>query len=288
MISNDIRIRYLETTGRCNLNCPLCVDRFRNYDMKQEDFLAIINNNKSILKDNWIWMDFNGEPFLDPLIFDRVRDLKKIGAFVAISTNGLLLSAENVEKIIGSGLDYIVVSVSTLDPQLYFKMRGEERLEEVISNIIQLKKVRDKMGSKMGMQAVAIDVGQDEFGEFKNYFHNLGLDVALHQFTNRGGDSRARYHVEHHVNIKRGVCMGPCRNGLQRNLAVFCNCDVVFCCRDFRGVNVLGNLRDYNYSMRDLVAKSRLGEIISNQELGQYEGLCLDCNEWIYFQENSI
>lgn len=283
MSDDQINIRYLETTGRCNLNCPVCVERYRNFDMRQEEFLAIVDRNRDIMKGNWIWMDFNGEPLLDPLFYDRAKYLKGIGAEVMISTNGMLLSRENTVKLLQTELDYIVISVTTLNPELYHQIRGVDRLPQVLKNVKLLKETADEMNSKTEIQAVAIDTGKENLEQFIDYFHSMGLHAAVHQFTNRAHCSRKVYQTEHHELAQRGACQGR-----KQNLVILCNCDVVSCCCDFAGINVLGNLRDFDYSMKDLIENSDIDTFFEDQDRQIFRGACAVCDDWIYFQRNAI
>ena len=282
MTGEPIYIRYIETTGRCNLNCPVCVERYRNYDMKQEDFLEIVNRNASLFLDRCVWLDFNGEPLLDPLFFERVKLLKQKGAIVQISTNGILLNHDNIIKIVESGVDYLVISVITLDPLNYKQIRGVDMLREIIENVKKLKLYVDKAGSSMEIQAVAIDTGTEDLTSFIDYFHSIGIHAGVHQFTNRAHCSRKTYKTTHQKLEKRGACQGR-----KQNLVVLCNCDVVSCCCDFKGVNVLGNLRDYDYSVIDLVRKSKFDAFFLDQENQIFKGACAKCDDWIYYQKES-
>lgn len=57
----------------CNYKCPICVERVRNYHMKQEDFIKVVDNNIKLFNKNGVWLDFSGEPLMDPLLFERVK-----------------------------------------------------------------------------------------------------------------------------------------------------------------------------------------------------------------------
>lgn len=281
MSNRKIGIRYIETTGKCNLNCPICVDRFRNYDMDINEFIKIINVNKGILRDSWIWLDFNGEPLMDEFFFDRIKHLKELGVHILISTNGLLLTKNTCMKLISAEIDYVVISVMTLDRELYRQLRGIDALENVLNNVILLRDCVIQCKSPMHLQAVAIDTGNNDLDSFISHFHSLGIDAAVHQFTNRAQCSRKTYSVEHDK-ITRGVCQG-----LKQNLSILCNCDVVTCCIDLKGRNSLGNLRDYEYSIEKLLNNGKLDEIIKEQEQHIFRDACFKCTDWIYFQEKS-
>lgn len=283
MNSAEPRIRYLETTGSCNLNCPICVERYRNFHMAQHDFLAVAEANADIFRNEWAWFDFNGEPLMDPLFFDRVRYMiDNLDMQVRISTNGLLLTEENCRRLVEVGISYLVISVITLNRQHYRDLRGVDELEQVLENIKRMKRIADEVGSSMLMQAVAIDTGENNLEEFLTYFHDMGMLVGVHQFTHRAHRVRKAYDVRHPDIPRRGICLGR-----EQNIGILCNCDVITCCCDFQGRNTLGNLKDYHYSVQELLTNGALDRMLRNQARGIFTGACADCDDWIYFQKDS-
>ena len=281
MENESLIIRYIETTGRCNLNCPICVDRVRNYDMSLEDLYNIIGANKDILYGNRTWLDFNGEPLIDSSFFEKVKMLKEVGVIPMISTNGLMLNDENCKKLVLSGIDYLVVSISTLDHKLYHKMRGIDAHRIVIENIKKLKQYTDMYHSQMQIQAVAIDTGNLDVNSFVDYFHSLSIHAAVHNYTNRSMHSRMFFEVAH-KKIERGQCID-----LRQNIGILCDLNIVTCCCDFMGDNSLGNLRDYNYSVEKLIANGKLDQLLDKLKRHIYEGACENCSDWIYHQASS-
>ncbi len=70
ILSSLPKILNIEVTNFCNLNCPICVAK----NTREQGFLdlsllkKIIEENKTILKDQFIWLHFNGEPLLHPYL----------------------------------------------------------------------------------------------------------------------------------------------------------------------------------------------------------------------------
>lgn len=282
---NDIIIKYFETTGRCNYNCPICVDRVRDFHMSQNDFYMLVDTNYHLFNPKGVWLDFSGEPLMDPHFFDRVKYLKSKNLKVRISTNGSLLSKKNRTQLIESEIDYVVISISTLNNEIYKKIRGIDALSSVLSNLMQLKKEIDDSNAKTELQAVMIDTcdGANK-EEFIKYFHEKGIHVAFHNFTNRSKHIKMDLSSSdiHNFSLERGKCLG-----LKQNIGILSNCNVVTCCCDFSGENSLGNLRDYNYSLERLLRNGKLEELENNLEKHLYLGACKNCSDWIYYQKNS-
>lgn len=285
-MADELLIKYIETTGKCNYSCPICVSRTRDYHLDMNEFYSIVDNNLDIFYKKAIWMDFNGEPLLDPNFFDRIAYMHSKGINTRMSTNGALLNEENRMRIAKSGISYVVVSIGTLNSEKYKEIRGIDNLSNVLNNLIELKKCIDKTRSKTELQAVMIDTGPDLDREyFIKYFHELGINVAFHNFTNRTQNIKLDINPKkRELNIyERGEC-----KGLKSNIIILSNCEVVTCCCDFYAQNSLGNLRDYDYSVKKLVANGNLERLISNLKKHVYEGACRNCSDWIYYQENAV
>lgn len=284
-MSDEILIKYIETTSKCNYSCPICVPRTRNCTLDMDEFYKIIDRNLDVFYQKAIWMDFNGEPLVDPYFFDRVKYMHSKGINTRLSTNGALLNDENILKMATSGISYIVVSIGTLNPEVYKQIRGVDNLPLVLENLKKLKKCIDDNNSKTELQAVMIDTGDSlNREEFIEYFHNLGVHVAFHNFTNRskGIDMDLNPKKRDFTNYTRGEC-----KGLRSNIIILSNCEVVTCCCDLLAKNSLGNLRDYDYSVKRLVENGKLDKLINDLRNHEYNGACKNCSDWIYYQEGA-
>ncbi len=284
MNDDELLIKYIETTSKCNYACPICVERTRNCTLPMDDFYKIIDKNIDLFYKKAIWMDFNGEPLVDPYFFDRIDYMHQNNINTRISTNGALLNEENRNKIATSNISYVVVSVGTLDKEEYKKIRGIDNLETVLNNLFELKKCIDKCHSNTQLQAVMIDTGNIDIDKCIELFHQHGIDVGFHNFTNRSNSIKLDINPKNRENndSQRGVC-----KGLKSNNIILSNCEVVNCCCDFFAKNSLGNLKEYDYSLEELMKNGKLDRIIENLENGIYEGACKDCSDWIYYQDGS-
>ena len=276
-------IRYLETTGRCNMRCSVCVDRVRNFDMPDDDFQQIFRTNRHLLEGQILWLDFNGEPLLDPRIISRIRALRLLGAQPRLSTNGLLLTEPMIRRLAEARPSMVSVSIMTLDREQYREYHGADCFDVVLGNLLFCKKVFDQMCVNIPVQAVKLDLGHAEENEaFIRFFHSHGIDVACHRFTNRTG--AVRLDLSNSIPLSpRGKCVGR-----RQNVIVLANCNVVLCCCDYLGRASIGNLRDYEYSVERLLSQSpAYKEFAYNQEHDILSGICEKCGDWAYFQQNA-
>lgn len=56
-----------------------------------------------------------GEPLMRPDIFDISHRAKQMGFYVGLSTNGTLITEENIDRIAAVGYDYVGISIDGLE-----------------------------------------------------------------------------------------------------------------------------------------------------------------------------
>ena len=105
--------------------------------MEQELFEKIISElseHRDKLK--VLSLHFLGEPLMDPMIFERVRQAKDAGIKeVQFNTNAQLLDEERAENLLKSGIDAVTFSLGGLEPETQEDRRVGTRLNTVEKNI---------------------------------------------------------------------------------------------------------------------------------------------------------
>jgi len=119
LISPDIV--HIQSTNRCNLNCPMCPREFyglKHQDLGFDSFKSIVDRIPASVKaiDLTGW----GEPLLHPKIFGMINYAHKRGFITYLTTNGLLLNREFQKNILESGLDSLTVSLENIKSKYYF------------------------------------------------------------------------------------------------------------------------------------------------------------------------
>ena len=135
-------VMAVEASSRCNLRCHMC---FQNHMDDQS-----VPQNKGILSYE-LYQKFldelkkhklysivfasRGEPLLNPYIDKMIQEAKKQGVLdIKLNTNAALLTEELSRKLLVSGLDLIVFSVDSINPENYYSIRGIQ-LNTVLDNI---------------------------------------------------------------------------------------------------------------------------------------------------------
>ncbi len=190
----------VEPVTRCNLSCPECpvgnntLARLGGV-MAGEMFFSILDQFRHTLLHLILY--FQGEPFLDPGLFEKIRYARSRNIYVSTSTNGHFLDKENIDGIFSSGLDRLIISLDGVTPESYEKYRRGGDFTRVVQGIRDLVKRRDAEGygrpfiilqflmfrhnlhEREKMKDLAKDLGVDRL-EFKTaQFYDLSLNNPL-------------------------------------------------------------------------------------------------------------
>jgi len=101
---------------RCNLTCKHCYSISADKDFPGElttaQVYAVMADLRAFRVPVLILS--GGEPLLRPDIFAIARRAKGLGFYVALSSNGTLIDADNIDRIAGCDFDYVGVSLDGL------------------------------------------------------------------------------------------------------------------------------------------------------------------------------
>lgn len=226
----------IESTNSCNLRCPMCG---RNW-MKEKIgdigwglFTKIIDEAAKYHLPS-IKLNYRGEPMLHSDISKMVSYAKEKGILeVQFNTNGLLLNKEKAGELIDAGLDRIIFSIDGATKETYEKIRRGSNYEQVVNNIKNLVRLRNKRGLKrplVRVQMVKMPGNKNEVEDFIRMWLPVVNRVAVSTERNPLGTKKK---VEHF----------PCSQIWQR-LMICWDGEVRMCCGDWYGEFALGNVKE--------------------------------------------
>ena len=176
----------VETTTRCNLQCPMCLkntcrDHFDEADMTMETFTALVPAFPFI---DALVLNGIGEPLLHPRLEEFIRLAKRYmheKSWVGFQSNGLLLDAKCADTLIDAGLDRICFSIDAVDPEGFRLIRRGGELEGVEKALQTLRsaRIRHHATLEIGIEFV---LRQDNLGELPATLHwagQHGVDFAM-------------------------------------------------------------------------------------------------------------
>ncbi|MCC7225084.1 MAG: heme d1 biosynthesis radical SAM protein NirJ [Burkholderiaceae bacterium] len=178
---------------RCNLTCKHCysisTDKDFPGELSTQEVFGVMDDLKAFRVPVLILS--GGEPLLRPDIFEVSARAKQMGFYVGLSTNGTLISRDNIDAIAAVGYDYVGVSLDGIE-QTHDRFRCKEgAYRESLEGIRLCRDAGIKIGVRFTLtQDNAHDLPAllklvDDEGLSKFYLSHLS-------YAGRGNINRAR------------------------------------------------------------------------------------------------
>ncbi|MHA1150987.1 MAG: radical SAM protein [Promethearchaeota archaeon] len=173
-------------TKKCNANCIYCYGVFQGKDQKstidREPLLHLFYSAPK-LGVKAIEIIGDGEPTLNPHIYDAMDIGKKEGLDMAFSTNGILLDTDEKRENVLRNCSWMRFNLSAGTREGYKKIHRVDKFEKVVENIkrmVELKKYPYGYPCDVGLQAVYVPglMDQDIIDE-SILARDLGVDYLL-------------------------------------------------------------------------------------------------------------
>lgn len=277
-------ILNIEPTNACNLNCMMCP---REKSKRKVGFISIdlykkiideCANHKKLFR---LFLQKDGEPLLHPDIVEMVRYAKekKVAKHVSIITNGVALKEELAEGLIKAGLDEIIFSIDTTDPQKYIKIKGKDHLEKVEKNIENLIKIRSSLKAKnpyIHARIINMNLSEEELTSFRNRWA-IADDIDLIPFhTWHSAIEGELTYKKNGKDIKRYPCSLLWYTGV-------INWDGEFslCCIDYNSDGIVGDVN--NQTVHEIWNGEEMRKIRKYHIDGEYDKIkiCSKCEYWL-------
>ena len=274
----------VETVNACNARCPMCTiaDWERGHtpmtDELYDKIAAELIEHAGDLNRVSLYRD--GEPLIDKKLPARVAVLKDGGVKnVSISTNVSLLTQSKAEDLLHAGLDTIIMSIDSMDKQIFESIRVRLVFEEVLENCLRFIELRNKIRpeTRIWVRMIRQESNRDEWPSYQKYWsERLSANdrVYFHNIFNWGGQLKDFQPIA--TSFEPNL---PCV-ALWSLLVIFCNGDVPLCNVDFNNKFPTGSVVSNTIEelwrgkvmnqRRDLHLAGRKGEI----------NICENCNVW--------
>lgn len=135
---------FWECTLRCNLNCLHCGSDCRKNDMPKDmpfDNFATVLDEVAAERDphQIMVVTTGGEPLVRSDIIDCGREITHRGFVWGMVSNGMLLTNNKLNKLIGAGLKSIAISLDGFEDEHNWMRGNSQSFERVINAINALK-----------------------------------------------------------------------------------------------------------------------------------------------------
>jgi radical SAM protein with 4Fe4S-binding SPASM domain len=256
----------IEPTNLCNLECPVCetgaglLGREQG-NMTIEQFRMIID--KMGVHINTLMFYFMGEPFLNKKAYEMIRYAKDQRVpFVETCTNGDVVKPE---KLLDCGIDRVSFQIGGMTQETHQAYRINSNLERVLHNLRETLRLKRERGSSMCVESgfILMKHNEHEVPVFQQYMADLGVNRAVVidpcvRTVEQGHKmlpSDKKHWLYDPVAFDQGVLrpkdlpQNTCP-WIYYSLAIHVNGDVVPCCRDPKGEEVMGNI--FKQSLEEL------------------------------------
>jgi radical SAM protein with 4Fe4S-binding SPASM domain len=193
----------VEPTNKCNLVCIMCPrdGLVQNSErMPLERFRFIYDQ----IKPRRINLSGLGEPLLNKDIFKMSSYAGNNGSVVNLPSN-FTLAGNYLDRILGSGISQIKVSIDAANRGTYLKIRGVDKFDEIVDSIRTLNHLK----SNAGMSKPAIrfnfavqDENIDEVVDAIDLSHRIGVDTIYFQYLEFVGIERRKPKLVDRLNAR--------------------------------------------------------------------------------------
>lgn len=136
---------YIEATNHCNIDCATCMRNTWNVEMglmSDETFAQIVKNLEAVGQPMKITFMGIGEPLAHPRTIEMIAQLKSMGHWVEMVTNGTLLNEKRARGLIAAGLDVLWVSIDGATPENFADIRLGAYLPKILENVRRFRRLR--------------------------------------------------------------------------------------------------------------------------------------------------
>ncbi|RJQ27209.1 radical SAM protein [Candidatus Parcubacteria bacterium] len=243
----------IETTNTCNLNCPFCLVGMQNelinahgsvsHNLMTRDFgmmsVETFSKVRNELKNFGIkkaFLHFQGEPFLNKNTPDFAKQLKDDGLWVGIFTNGQAFKNNTIENTVSSEIDLIRFSIDGASEETYQKNRVGGRFSNAYNNMRKVVKAHQGKKTRIEWQFLPLKNNEHEVAKAQELANEIGVHFFTKSFRVTDPEIapiNEKYQV---IYLKK-----PCTD-IYLQLGIYWNGDVVPCCYDVDGKEIMGNI----------------------------------------------
>jgi MoaA/NifB/PqqE/SkfB family radical SAM enzyme len=140
----------IETTNICNADCIFCAYQ---YEDRPKAFMADALYRKSLEEyaamggQALSYVPIVGEPLIDKNFIPKIKLAKQHGMQdIYTYTNALLLHKFNIDELLTSGINRIIISTAPFDEQMYIRLYRNKGYPQLLKNLVALLQRNIELG----------------------------------------------------------------------------------------------------------------------------------------------
>ncbi|MCB2226726.1 MAG: SPASM domain-containing protein [Desulfarculaceae bacterium] len=236
-------IDQVELTNQCCFQCIMCARPKMQRPvgwMAPKVFIRLLEQMSP--KQKYIGLHHFGDSLLYNQLPHYISLAAQVGVETGLSGNPQLLTDSQGENILKAGLSHIVLSLDSLNPFRFKRIRGATAdLALADANIRNFVRKRDEGGFStcITLQMIQMNINHDEGEAFLEYATSVGVDHAVVVPVGRWDfedDTAANLGVDE-TRHTHDFCRRPFES-----VVVLWDGRVVPCCHDYNGEIILGDL----------------------------------------------
>lgn len=187
-------------TKVCNAKCVFCYGIFQKMtgEIIPSDILLRFFQDAPKLGIKSITITGDGEPTLNPGIYDAVETGKVGGLDIGFATNGIALTSTKMAILLNS-CTWLRFNLSAVENEGYKSIHGVDCWKRVKGNIEQTVKIKKELGSEctIGLQMVLIPEALSQVYKEAQFAVETGVDYfVIKQFSDPGCDEMSRFDLD--------------------------------------------------------------------------------------------
>jgi len=173
----------LDPCNYCNLRCPLCPtgvnDLGRTQSMMSfECFKRYFDPHAPYLFE--VYLHNWGESLINKDVFKMIAYAQKANVGTNLSSNLVTMTTDDMDQLLDSGLEYLVVSLDGTSPETYKQYRVRGDYDRVVANMRELIRRRNARGLKTPViewQYIVMKPNEHEVPEAERLAKEWGVDL---------------------------------------------------------------------------------------------------------------
>ena len=190
-IPEKLRYLFFKTTNYCNSDCEYCshainrVPKEPKFNIPHEVIIRTIEEAAEMGVD--AISISGGEPLIRNDIIEIIVKTVECGIVPVLLTNGLLLD-EKWDSLGKAGLRYIIISMDSIDKDIYEKQRGAD-FNRAVAGIEAALKMRTKFKNvEIHVSVVLTKDNQEDFLKLLEYMNARRIKVQINPYHKREDD----------------------------------------------------------------------------------------------------